>query len=57
MNRERFFKDDRLPFAEGRYSQDSRRVFKPHMHRSFCIGAVDQGEVFYQVEGQSVCGW
>ena len=29
MNRERFFKDDRLPFAEGRYSQDSRRVFKP----------------------------
>ena len=54
MNRERFFKDDRLPFAEGRYSQDSRRVFKPHMHRSFCIGAVDQGDVFYQVEGQSV---
>ena len=54
MHRERFFKDDRLPFAEGRYSQDSRRVFKPHMHRSLCIGAVDQGDVFYQVEGQSV---
>lgn len=54
MNRERFFKDDRLPFAEGRHSQDSRRVFRPHMHRSFCIGAVDQGDVFYQVEGHSV---
>jgi hypothetical protein len=54
VNRERFFKDQRLPFVEGRYSQNSRRLFKPHMHRSFCIGAVDQGDVFYQVEGQSV---
>lgn len=53
MNREHFIKDPRLPFAGGRYSQGSRRVFKPHMHRSFCIGAVDQGDVFYPVAGQS----
>jgi len=54
MNQERFFKDHRLPFAEGRYSQNSRRSFKPHIHLSFGIGAVDQGNVFYQVEGGSV---
>ncbi|MBC2737150.1 MAG: hypothetical protein HF981_22495 [Desulfobacteraceae bacterium] len=29
-------------------------MFKPHMHRCFCIGAVDQGDVFYQVAGPSV---
>lgn len=54
MNRERFFKDDRLPFVEGRYSEDSQRQFKPHMHRSFSVGAVDQGDVFYRVADQVV---
>jgi len=54
VNRERFFKDDRLPFAEGRYSQGSQRLFKPHMHRRFCVGAVDQGDVFYRVAAQNV---
>jgi hypothetical protein len=54
VNRERFFKDQRLPLVEGRYSLDSRRVFKPHMRRSFCMGAVNQRDVFYQVGGQSV---
>lgn len=54
MNRGCFFKDQRLPFVEGHYSPDSRRVFKPHMHRSFFIGAVNQRDVFYQVGGQSV---
>lgn len=48
-----FFKDSRLPFAEGRYSQGTRREFKPHMHQAFSIGAVDQGEVCYRVAGQS----
>ena len=54
MKSERFFKDDRLPFAEGRYSQDSRRLFRPHMHRSFSIGAVERGDVFYQVENHQI---
>jgi hypothetical protein len=41
VNRERFFKDQRLPFVEVRYSQDSRRVFKPHMHRTFFIDSLN----------------
>ncbi len=55
MNRETFFKDERLPFAEGRYSQDSRRLFKPHMHRRFSIGAVDAGDVIFRVADREIC--
>ncbi len=55
VNRENFFIDERLPFAEGRFTQDSRRLFKPHMHRRFSIGAVDTGEVIFQVEDQAIC--
>ena len=54
MNRESFFKDARLPFAEGRYSLNSRRVFKPHMHRRFSIGAVDAGDVIFRVADREV---
>ena len=54
MNRETFFKDKRLPFAEGRYSQDSRRLFKPHMHRRFSIGAVDAGVVIFRVADREI---
>ena len=55
MNRENFFKDARLPFAEGRYSLNSRRVFKPHMHRRFSVGAVDAGNVIFRVADREVC--
>jgi len=49
MRSERFFKDALLPFAEVRYSRDSNVSFKPHLHRTLSIGAVDRGRVLYQV--------
>ena len=49
---ERFFADARLPHVEGRWSRHSSRSFKPHMHRCFSIGTVEQGEISYQVEQQ-----
>ncbi len=49
MNSEKFFTDNRLPFVECRSSTSSVRQFKAHMHRSFCIGAVDRGQVQYSV--------
>jgi AraC-like DNA-binding protein len=51
MSDERFIKHAALPFAECRHSTNSRRHYKPHIHKTFCIGAIDQGEVIYQVEG------
>lgn len=38
-----------MPFAEVRYSRGSTAPFKPHMHRTLSIGAVDEGEVLYSV--------
>jgi AraC-like DNA-binding protein len=49
MHIEQFFIDDRLPFAECRYTQSSQSIFKPHMHTAFSIGAVDKGQVEYTV--------
>lgn len=49
-NRERFFKDSRLPFVECRYSEDSTRIYKPHIHSTFSLGAVRQGEILFKVE-------
>jgi AraC-like DNA-binding protein len=49
MNSEKFFKDIRLPFVECRSSRSSVREFKAHMHKSFCIGAVELGRVQYSV--------
>ncbi len=43
-----------LPFAECRYSKNSGRYYKSHMHKAFSIGAIDQGEVIYQVDGQKI---
>ncbi|MFH1983296.1 MAG: AraC family transcriptional regulator [Pseudomonadota bacterium] len=54
MSQDRFFRHPALPFAECRYSRDSRRHFKPHMHKRFCVGAIDQGAVIYEVEGKAV---
>ncbi len=49
MGKEQFFKDSRMPFAECRYSVSSVQNFKPHMHKTFSVGAVDRGEVVYTV--------
>lgn len=51
MRDDLFYKDPMLPFAEFRYSANSAGRYKPHLHKAFCIGAIDQGEVLYQVEG------
>lgn len=49
MPLECFCKDPALPFAECRYTTRSQSVFKPHMHTSVSIGAVDEGLVRYSV--------
>lgn len=49
MATELFFKHKALPFMEARYSQSAEANFKPHMHTSFSIGAVDKGAVRYTV--------
>ncbi|MEE4314288.1 MAG: AraC family transcriptional regulator [Desulfofustis sp.] len=54
MHHETFFKDPRLPFVECRYSQNSRSLFKEHMHNSVSIGAVDQGQVHYSIENHTI---
>lgn len=54
MNDERFFSDHRLPFVECRCSTGSTRSFKPHLHRTFSIGAIDCGRAAYQVGEQRV---
>jgi AraC-like DNA-binding protein len=54
MSDDLFFNHPKLPFVECRYSIDSGRHYKPHMHKTFCVGAIDQGEVIYQVAGKLV---
>ncbi|MBN2086491.1 MAG: AraC family transcriptional regulator [Anaerolineales bacterium] len=53
MSNERFLKHPNLPFAEVRCSKNSGRRYKSHMHKTFSIGAIDRGEVIYQVEGKT----
>lgn len=52
MNKEIFFKDERLPFIECRYTTNSGKHYKPHMHENFSIGAISEGEVLYSVAKQ-----
>lgn len=52
MNKDIFFRDNQLPFVECRLTLSSIRAFKPHIHRTFCIGAVLHGQVRYTVENQ-----
>ncbi len=47
--KEIFFKDKNLPFIECRYSKNSGKHYKPHIHSTFSIGAIDVGEVLYSV--------
>ena len=42
----------RLPFAEIRRSSESSRLYKPHIHPSFVIGAIDRGSVLYRIGGR-----
>jgi len=44
-----FFKHPELPFVECRHSTNSGLHYKPHIHKTFCVGAIDQGEVTFQV--------
>lgn len=53
MRNERFFIHPNLPFAELRHSRSSTAAFKPHMLQSLSIGAVDEGEVVYTIDGQA----
>ncbi len=53
MSDERFIKYPTLPFAEARCSKNSARRYKSHIHKTFSIGAIDQGEVIYRVEGET----
>ena len=53
MSNERFFTHPLLPFVECRYSQNSGRHYKPHLHKQFSIGAIDKGEVCYDVAGET----
>jgi AraC-like DNA-binding protein len=52
MRSDRFYKNQFLPFAELRSSLSSRAPFKPHLHQALSIGAVHEGEVRYNVNGQ-----
>ena len=54
MRTEGFFKDPNLPIAELRYSRASNVAFKPHMHHTLSIGAVEEGEVIYTVGGKEL---
>ena len=54
MRSERFFKNTLLPFAEVRYSKASNASFKPHMHHTLSIGAVDQGEVIFNISNRKL---
>ncbi|NCC30618.1 MAG: AraC family transcriptional regulator [Chloroflexia bacterium] len=46
---ERFFADPQLPFVEGRFSRQSSRTFKLHMHPCLSVGVAVDGEISYQV--------
>lgn len=52
MSSDLFFRHPALPFAECRYSKESHRHYKPHMHKAFCIAAIEKGEVDYLVAGE-----
>jgi AraC-like DNA-binding protein len=53
MNTELFFRDPLLPHVECRRSRNSGRHYRIHMHTTFCIGAIDEGEVEYTVDDET----
>ena len=54
MSNERFFKNKNLPFVEGRHAEHSSRLFKPHMHRRFSVGAVSEGSLCFRIGSEEV---
>lgn len=54
MRSERFFNNSLLPFVELRYSTGSAASFKPHMHRTLSVGALELGEAIYTINGNEV---
>lgn len=52
MSDEHFFIHPTPHFVECRHSKNSGRHYKPHIHQTFSIGAIDQGAVIYRVEGK-----
>ena len=53
MSDEQFLKHQSLPFAECHHTVNSGRHYKPHMHKTYSVGAIDDGEVLYQVGKQT----
>ena len=49
MRSERFFKNELLPFVEARHSQESTATYKPHLHKTLSIGAVEVGKVAFTI--------
>ena len=54
MSAKDFIKYKALPFAEIRYAKNSGRHYKPHIHKNFSVGAVEQGEVLYRIKDEKV---
>jgi AraC-like DNA-binding protein len=54
MSDKDFIKYTALPFAEIRYSKNSGRQYKPHMHKTFSVGAINQGDVIYRIEEKTL---
>jgi len=52
MNQEQFYLNPDLPFVEIRHTKNSGRHYKPHIHSTLSIGAIDNGQVLYNVEGK-----
>ncbi|MTI10662.1 AraC family transcriptional regulator [Curvivirga aplysinae] len=49
MHTDRIIKNKKLPFLELRYSINNKKTFKTHMHQALSIGALEEGDVSYQV--------
>jgi len=49
-----FFQDKNLPHVECRYSTDSSRDFKAHLHHRFSIGAIKKGRVQFNHAGEEI---
>jgi len=49
-----FFQDKNLPHVECRYSADSSRDFKAHLHHRFSIGAIKRGRVQFNHAGEDI---
>ncbi len=47
-----FFKSERLPFVESRYSVDSKYQYEKHFHTTLSIGIIEDGELNYICEGK-----